>query len=69
MRSDSLGIAKFYSDFCKLIVVDSKDRHLDEAINALGVSTSFTDIFMNDIDGKIRIAKHLVKLYQETLDT
>ncbi len=69
MRSDSLGIAKFYSDFCKLIVVDSKDRHLDEAINALGVSTSFTDIFMNDIDGKIRIAKHLVKLYQETLGT
>ncbi len=65
MLPNSLGIANFYSDFCKSIVVDEKDKGLQSQFKSLGFKAFYTDIFMKNVEDKIKLAEYVANLYEE----
>jgi LPPG:FO 2-phospho-L-lactate transferase len=56
----STGVARAYADFLDVIFVDSEDRGLRGAIEALGVKTVTTSIRMESLDDKRRLAREVL---------
>jgi len=61
----ALGVAKIYSDFCDIFVIDLKDAHLANEIKNLGMKVHLTNIMMNTIEDKISLAKDMIGLLEE----
>ena len=61
----ALGVAKIYSDFCDIFVIDLKDAHLADEIKSLGMKVHLTNIMMNTIEDKISLAKDMIGLLEE----
>ena len=56
------GLAGAYRDFADVLVIDAEDRHLQPAIEKLGVDVRATSIRMDTLDDKKRLARELLRL-------
>lgn len=60
LEVSSMGVARAYADFLDVIFIDSEDRGLRGAIEALGVKTVPTSIRMESLDDKRRLAREVL---------
>ena len=57
------GLARTYSDFLEVLVIDTKDQESRPAIAQLGVSVRTTSIRMDTLDDKKRLAREMQQLF------
>jgi LPPG:FO 2-phospho-L-lactate transferase len=67
MDVSPLGIAKYYEDLLKGIILDEADRLLCKEIEALGIRASAQQILMKTLPDKIRLAEILLHWSEENL--
>jgi LPPG:FO 2-phospho-L-lactate transferase len=56
-EASALGVARLYSDFLDLMVIDAKDRALEPQIRELGVDVLATDTIMDSMAKKEALAR------------
>lgn len=56
----ALGVAKLYSDFLDIFVIDEVDAQLVHEIEKLGIKTITTNTLMKTKDDRIRLAKFIL---------
>ena len=57
----AFSVAKLYSDFLDVFVVDVKDSEEAKPIRELGVDVKVTDTIMKSLDDKVRLAKTVLE--------
>jgi LPPG:FO 2-phospho-L-lactate transferase len=57
----AFSVAKLYSDFLDVFVVDVKDSEDAKPIRELGVDVKVTDTIMKSLDDKVRLAKTVLE--------
>lgn len=66
IRPSSLAIAEHYQDILKGLVIDKSDSHETGSIEAFGIITKTTDIYMRDAGDRKRLAVEVLE-FGETL--
>ncbi|GCE02914.1 2-phospho-L-lactate transferase [Dictyobacter aurantiacus] len=61
MDVSAVGVARHYRDFLDVMVIDTRDAHLAEAIEDLGIPTSVTNTIMSDSQAKAELARHVLR--------
>ena len=61
MRTDSVGVARMYSEFLDSLVIDRSDEGLAGEIEELGIRCIFSDTLLRDRSDEKRVAKELLK--------
>ena len=56
----SLGVAKLYSEFLDVMVIDEKDENLSEDLSEIINKVIITNTIMNSLDTKINLAKKIL---------
>jgi LPPG:FO 2-phospho-L-lactate transferase len=64
-ESSALGVAKSYGDFLDTLLIDTADRRLAEEIERLNIQTVCTDIRMNSLADKLRLAREVLALIEK----
>ncbi len=59
-EATALGVAKIYSDFLDVFVIDTADARYKPAIHALGVRAEQANILMRAREDKVRLARKLL---------
>ena len=67
-RADPFGVTCFYSDFCKTFVLDARDKELKNQFDSNDYNSFFTNIYMENIDDKVRLAKYVIDLYRNNFE-
>ena len=63
-RADSVGVAHFYENIADHFLMDSNDFGLIDEVSKLGMQAYIADIFMPDLEGKVRLAREILELYK-----
>ena len=58
----SVGVAKEYQGLCDVLVVDTQDEELSDAVAAVGVTPAVTGTIMQTDEDKIALARTVVEL-------
>jgi LPPG:FO 2-phospho-L-lactate transferase len=61
MEVSAVGVARKYRDFLDVMVIDTQDAHLAEAIEDLGIPVSVTNTIMRDQAAKADLARHVLE--------
>jgi LPPG:FO 2-phospho-L-lactate transferase len=61
LGSSAGSVARMYSDFVDVFVVDSSDAHQAEKIAAAGITTDLLDTLMADHDASHRLAREILR--------
>jgi LPPG:FO 2-phospho-L-lactate transferase len=56
-----VGVAQLYRDLIDGFVIDSLDRHLADAIEALGIQVLVTDTIMGQTPDRVRLAGEVLE--------
>ncbi len=62
LESSPLGVAKSYRQFVKMLVIAREDRAMIQQIEALGVKAVCSDILVNSLAEKRRLAREVLAL-------
>ena len=61
MDVSAVGVARCYRDFLDVMVIDTQDAHLADAIEDLGIPTMVTNTIMRDMEAKKTLAEHMLE--------
>ncbi len=61
----ALGVAKLYSDFLDIMIIDEIDKELKTEIEKLGMKVFVTNTIMKTLEDKIRLAKFVLEILKE----
>ena len=64
----AVGVAREYLGLCDVLVVDTQDSGLSDAIESVGIKPAVTDTIMQTDDDKIALAREVMRL-AEVLDS
>jgi LPPG:FO 2-phospho-L-lactate transferase len=59
-QASAHSVAQHYKDLLKGFLIDDMDKELVDEIQSLGIRVLVTNIFMNTIDDRIRLARELL---------
>ena len=56
----SIGVAKLYKDFLDVIIIDQKDKDIEESLSEIINKVIITNTIMNSSDAKLNLAKKIL---------
>ncbi|HXG50296.1 MAG TPA: 2-phospho-L-lactate transferase [candidate division Zixibacteria bacterium] len=65
MEPSAYGVAAAYADFLDCFVIDRADRGEEPRLRSLGIETAATDILMDSVAAKSRLAREVLALAKE----
>ena len=66
LEASAFGVAQAYADFIDIFVIACEDEPLKGRIESMGIRTVLTEILMNDIEAKRRVARAVMALLKKS---